>query len=381
MECPNLAGKHRAAVSAVVGKEGVWFMRLDRTCVRHAALGGAFLGGGGGGPWDEGVTLGELAFTVGDPRLVRLDDLKDDDLIVTVSVVGAPAARDQYVKPADYVAALEALNERLNGRIAGLITSENGGLATLNGWFQSAMTGIPVVDAAGNGRAHPTGVMGSMGLDRLEGYRSIQAAVGGDPNRARRVSLVVDGALAVVDRVVRQAAVEAGGLVAVARNPVPASWVRDNGAPGAITFALELGALIEEHAPNGGRAVARALVQRLGGEVLAEGEVHGYRLETTGGYDVGSLVVGDLELTFWNEYMTAERAGQRLATFPDLIATLDAGSGMPVTSAEIRNGRSVVVITVPKEQIPLGAGVRHPDALLPVEHVLGKEMVPYFEGG
>lgn len=353
-------------------------MRLDRAQVRHAALGGAFLGGGGGGALSEGINLGELAFTVGDPQLVRLDDLNDEDVVVTVSAVGAPAAKDQYVKPADYVAALQALNQRLKGRIAGLITSENGGLATLNGWFQSAMTGIPVVDAAGNGRAHPTGVMGSMGLDRLDGYRSVQAAVGGDPRRARRVSLVVEGALAVVDRVVRQAAAEAGGLVAVARNPVPASWVREHGAAGAITFAIEVGALIDEQAPHGGRAVARALIERLGGEVLAEGEVKDYRLETTGGYDIGSLVVGDLELTFWNEYMTAERAGQRLATFPDLIATVDVDSGIPVTSAEIQNGRHVVVIMIPKERIPLGAGVRHADALLPVERVLGKAMATYF---
>lgn len=148
------------------------------------------LGGGGGGTIAEGTELAELAFAVGTPRLVRLDDLKDDDVVVTVSSVGAPAAEDQYVKPVDYALALQMLQEHLGGRIAGIITSENGAMGTVNGWFQSAVTGIPVVDAAGNGRAHPTGVMGSMALDRLEGYRSVQAAVGGDPDEGRRISLV-----------------------------------------------------------------------------------------------------------------------------------------------------------------------------------------------
>src|SRR5690606_516844 len=93
-------------------------------------------------------------------------------------------AEDQYVKPVDYALALQMLQEHPGGRIARIITSETGAMGTVNGWFQSAVTGIPVVDAAGNGRAHPTGVMGSMALDRLEGYRSVQAAVGGIPMRA-----------------------------------------------------------------------------------------------------------------------------------------------------------------------------------------------------
>ncbi len=109
----------------------------------------------------EGISLGELAMEVGDPRLVELEELNPDVPIATVSAVGAPAAKAAYLKPADYVVALQELNRRLEKPVAGLISSENGGIGTLNGWFQSAMIGIPVVDAACDGRAHPTGVMGS----------------------------------------------------------------------------------------------------------------------------------------------------------------------------------------------------------------------------
>jgi len=353
-------------------------MLLTRDSVQKAALGGAFLGGGGGGSMEMGMAMGELALSVGEPRLVSLDDLKPDDLIVTVSMVGAPAAKDQYVKPADYVTALRAINERLGGRVGGLISSENGGAASLNGWFQSAMTGIPVVDAACNGRAHPTGIMGSMGLDTLPDFHSIMAAVGGDPAKGRRVQVVVEGDLGPVDRMVRQAAVEAGGMVAVARNPVPAAYVKENGAPGAISLALELGGIIAETRAKGGRAVAAALADRLDGMILAEGRVTGYRLETTGGYDVGQLEVEGLRLTFWNEYMTADRDGQRLATFPDLIATISADTGLPVSSATIGDGQRVVVVAVPKARMILGAGVRRAEALKPVEAVLGEELVRYF---
>lgn len=353
-------------------------MLLTKESVYHATLGGAFLGCGGGGSIMSGTAQGELSFAVGEPRLVTLSELKADDLIVTVSSVGAPAARDQYVKPVDYVTALRALNERLGGRIAGLISSENGGHASLNGWFQSAMTGIPVVDAACNGRAHPTGVMGSMGLDTDPDYRSIMVAAGGDPAQGRRVELVVEGSLGTVDRMVRQAAVEAGGLVAVARNPVTSAYVKENGAPGAISLALELGRIIQKAQSQGGRAVAAALMDRLGGQILAEGEAANYSLETKGGFDVGRLAVNNLALTFWNEYMTADRNGERLFTFPDLITIISAETGVPVTTAEIRSGQRVIVMAAPKAQMILGAGVRRAEAMKPVEAILNEELVRYF---
>lgn len=356
-------------------------MLLTREAVYQAAYGGAFLGAGGGGSMQKGIASGEMALNVGEPQLVKLADLKPDDLIVTVSAVGAPAAKEQYVKPADFAAVVRVLNERLGGRIAGMISSENGGHASLNGWFQSAVTGIPVVDAACNGRAHPTGVMGSMGLDSQPDYWSIMAMAGGNPARGMKVQMVVEGALGVTDRLIRQAAVEAGGMVAVARNPVTAAYVEQNGAPGAISQALELGAIIQAKQSQGGRVVAEALAGHLGGRILAEGEVTGYQIETIGGFDVGRMAVGEVALTFWNEFMTADRGAQRLATFPDLITALDAETGLPVTTAEVHTGRRVVMVAVDKGRMLLGAGVRRPEQMKPVEAILGTELARYFGEG
>lgn len=353
-------------------------MELKPRSVEAAALGGALLGGGGGGWPEDGVTAGRLAFAVGTPGLVALSALPPDALIATVSAVGAPAAAERYTLPIDFVTALTALNQRVGGRIAGLITSENGGAATLNGWFQSAVTGIPVVDAACDGRAHPTGVMGSMGLESDPEYHSIQAAAGGNPLAGRRVQAVVEGSLTACDRMIRQAAVEAGGMVAVARNPVTAAYVRDNGAPGAISQAVALGEIILGQKPSGRAAVAAALAVELSGQVLARGPARGCTLETRGGYDVGRFWVDDVEITFWNEYMTVDRGDLRLATFPDLIATLDAATGDPVVSAAVTDGRELLVLTAPKSRLLLGAGVRRPESLAPAEAAIGRPMARYF---
>ena len=102
------------------------------------------------------------------------------------------------------------------------------------------------------------------------------------------------------------------------------------------------------------------------------------RLETAGGYDIGLVrTEGDqpCELTFWNEFMTLERNGQREATFPDLITMLSLDSGLPVSSAEIRQGDRVAVLVVPRDRLILGEGVRLPEAIREAEQAVGKALL------
>ena len=144
-----------------------------------------------------------LALDAGLPKLASLEELPEDAVLVTVSAVGAPAAAGQFCTPMHYVRAVELLKER-GLRVDGLITSENGGLASVNGWFQSAVLGIPVVDAPCNGRAHPMGTMGSIGLHAKLDYVSRQAAAGGNPETGKYVELAVAGSIVEASRLIRQ---------------------------------------------------------------------------------------------------------------------------------------------------------------------------------
>ena len=87
--------------------------------------------------------------------------------------------------------------------------------------------------------------------------------------------------------------------------------------------------------------------------------------------------MGDFETTFWNEYMTLESRGERLATFPDLIMTLDAGSGLPVTTAEVKEGQTVILFVVPADRLILGEGMRCMELMEEIEPVVGKKIVEY----
>src|SRR5690606_25248384 len=122
-------------------------------------------------------------------------------------------------------------------------------------------SGIPVLDLAANGRAHPTTLMGAMGLERLPDYESYQVVVTAEADGAgnRRTSLIaVQGTLATAGNVVREAAARAGGLVIVARNPVTVQYAREAGVEGALAEAVRIGKAILAARSGGADAVRGA---------------------------------------------------------------------------------------------------------------------------
>lgn len=353
-------------------------IKLSAELVEAAVLGGCVLGGGGGGSMEEGRKIAMLAVNLSSPELIDVEDLDENALLINVSAVGAPSAKDAYAEPIYYLRAIELVQKIEGIKIDGIISNEAGGLATVNGWLQAAMMGVPVVDAPSNGRAHPTGIMGAMGLHKIKEYKSIQAAVGGKKEKLTFTEVVVTGSLEKVATLIRAAAVQAGGFVAVARNPITCRYAKENAALGAVKQAINLGKEMIKAKEKGPKAVIDAVCDYLKGELIATGSIENVYLESIGGFDVGKVILEkDYEITFWNEYMTLEKKGERLATFPDLIMTLNADTGMPVTSAEIKAGQKIVVIKTKKENLILGAGMRDPNLFKACEEAVGKKIIDY----
>ncbi len=279
-------------------------VRLTAEHVEAAVLGGAVLGGGGGGWIPEGLERGRLAVALGTPELVSVDELSQDAVVITAATVGAPSPKERFLRPVDYIRAVRLLVDHAGVKLGGIIANENGAGATINGWLQAAALDVPVVDAPCNGRAHPTGLMGAMGLHRVPGYTSHQVAVGGNPATGRYVEVYAVGAIARSAAMIRTASIEAGGMVAAARDPAPASYIKSNAAPGAIRQAIAVGEAMLSVRGRGGGAALQAAAEALGGKVLDTGTVESVRLEVSGGYDMGTVWVvgrrGRHELTFWN---------------------------------------------------------------------------------
>ncbi|MFV0497447.1 MAG: DUF917 family protein [Candidatus Fimivivens sp.] len=355
-------------------------IKLTKEQCLQALYGGLLLGGGGGGGLKSGTDALEEAFRYTDTlTLLDISELQPQDILVNVSKVGAPSAKDTCcVDLSHWKTILKSFESNSGMKIAGFTTCENGGGSTANGWIISAITGIPLVDAPSNGRAHPSGLMGSIGLNRDPDYTTVQAAAGGKGERY--VEAVAKGSLTATSHLVRQTAVASGGLCCVLRNPVSAAYAANHAAVGAIAQALALGKGYMEHLGNV-PALLSFLKTEYGAEIICHGTVFDYNLSMNGGYDIGALHVkcdaDDYELSFWNEYMTLEKNGVRLGTFPDLLATLDATTGLPISSAEIGDGMPVIILKIPSSRLILGAGMHQKSLFEEAEHVLNRELIKY----
>src|ERR1700727_2406439 len=265
---------------------------LDLNAVHAAVAGGSVLAAGGGGWVDHGMLVGTTAVQYGSPKLVTLDELEPDAMVATVSAIGAPAAIGWEMRPGDYVRALELLMEAVDEPIVGTVTAQNGSSTTCNGWVASAVLGTLVVDAAGDGRAHPTGKMGSFGLAADDDYQTVPAVAGGNRAENRYLEVVTKGRARHTANVLRTASDQSRGFISCARNPLPASFVAEHAAVGAISFALSLGESILAAQPDGPEAMIQITADHLGGRILQRGPVRVKTLRPENAFDIGTGAVG-----------------------------------------------------------------------------------------
>lgn len=352
---------------------------LTGTDARHAVLGGGVLACGGGGWRHHGELMGDLATRLERPVLAQIEELPEDSWVATVSAIGAPASKTWEIRPADYVNALKELVRTVDVPIGAVITAQNGYSTTVNGWIQSAMTGVRVLDTAGDVRAHPTGKLGGLGLGERLGYESVQVVSGGNRELHGHFTSVNRGNLNTVDDVLRDISVRTGGFIASARNPVELSWVRDNGAHGSISLALDLGADMEEAAKGSADDVVDAVAKRLRAKVIDAGKL---RLEkktkTHGGWDHGTFRIGDHSVPYLNEYMAVTRGDKRVATYPDTIVVIDRDTKEALAVKDAgKGGQDVVLLVAKAGRLPVSSSSIDTVGLRECEQLMGIDFLKY----
>ena len=341
--------------------------------VKALAIGGTILGGGGGGGPENGLKEGYLALELGKIELWSPEEANPDWKVITSAALGAPTQPGE-TKPMHFIRAAQLLRD-VGVDFNGVIAAENGGRNSFGGWLIAAAMGLPVVDTPGDGRAHPTALMGSMGLHKTK-YESVKAGV------TEGSEVISWGSLQTTGAAIRAQAGYMKSLIAMARDPVPVSYTLEHGAAGSIKLAINLGYKYMVAGDDSDKRVEDS-IDFLGGEVICKAEIAEKSLEAKGGFDVGIMKLvngdGEWELSYVNEYMTLEKDGERLATFPDLMTTFNE-KGEPKTSAMLKKGETVYLALVPKEKTPVGDGNRYADSIEPIEEALGKPMVKYLKG-
>ena len=106
-------------------------MRDCKDDVIAAVKGGSVFASGGGGWVDHGLEIGEAAVTDGQPKLVSVDELPDDAIIVTCTAIGAPAGDQWQMLGSDYIKAVKLLMDHYNGETRRVMTPQNGMSSTI----------------------------------------------------------------------------------------------------------------------------------------------------------------------------------------------------------------------------------------------------------
>ncbi|MFK7861516.1 MAG: DUF917 domain-containing protein [Granulosicoccus sp.] len=315
--------------------------------MENIALGGAFLGtGGGGDPYIGKLMAIDAIKTHGPVSVIDVDSLDDDALVVPVAMMGAPTVMlEKLPRGNEALKALKTLQEHLGKKADAVFCIEAGGLNSTIPLAVAAATGLPVVDGDAMGRAFPELQMVSM---TLHGIRACPMIMADEKGNAILLDAVDNSS---TEQFARPLTVEMGGSSLIALYPMTGAQAKLATLRGSLSLIHSIGKIIRaEQAAN--RPPAALLAETLDGFHLFEGRVVDIERKTEGGFargecrlvGMGSFTGRTLTLQFQNEFLMARTDDEKpVAMTPDLISLLDLDTGEPITTEAIRFGFRVLV--------------------------------------
>jgi DUF917 family protein len=314
------------------------------------ARGAAVLGTGGGGNPYIGKLIAQQAIRRHGPvELVGADEVPDDALVVVSAMMGAPTVMVEKLPAGDEIrSAFEALQSYL-GRPATHTTSvEAGGLNSTIPFVVAAALRLPLVDADGMGRAFPEI---QMVVPSMYGVPATPMAIADEKGNAGILN-TVDNQW--TERLARSITIDMGCSAFIALYSMSGRQLKEAMVRDTLSLAEDLGRVIRE-ANRAHRDAVGAVLERLRGRLIFQGKVADLWRRTEAGFakggarldGVGGFAGSVLDLRFQNEHLVAIRDGEVQASVPDLIIVLDAESGHPITTEEIRYGFRVSVLGAP----------------------------------
>lgn len=333
---------------------------LTRQNLADILYGAAILGTGGGGELQEGFALIDDALSKGKTfRMVSLDEAPQDALVCTPYILGAISALPEHearryerlpriAEPA-ILAAYRRFQDYLGQEFYGTISCELGGSNTAVAFYAAAMSGHCIIDADPAGRAVPEITHSTYYLNGLPAAPIVMANSFGE---ALICENVMDDKRA--EHIVRALSMASGNEIAAIDHALEISQIRDAVIPGAISMAMQMGAVWREACRAGGD-VAQLIADQGNGFVAFRGCIDDSDWKTEEGFTIGNISISGNDrfqgncYRIWlkNENMIGWLNDSVHATIPDLICMIDVDTGEPVTNPNYRQGQNVAVIVLP----------------------------------
>lgn len=324
---------------------------VTRADLERIAVGAGILGAGGGGNPARGRLKAIRELDQGRRlRVVGLDELADDALVVPVGGMGAPTVGLEKLGRGDEAAiAVRAIAEHFGVEIAATVPIEVGGGNSIAPLIAAGQLGLPMVDADGMGRAFPETSMISYYFD---GHATACAVM--VDSRHRKVSFEGIPGSAELERISRAMCVQLGGSAQVADAPIPVGTLRRVAIPGTLTWARDLGDAVLG-AQGGAGDPVEAICRASGGRRFFAGKVVDVDRRVERGYDFGRLTIEGTDtwrgrtatVDLQNEFLILRIDGAIAVTVPDLLTLVDGERGLPITTEAVRYGLRVQVLGIP----------------------------------
>ena len=332
------------------------------------SIGAGILGtGGGGNPYVGMLRARQVMRQHGPVNVLAPEELDDDAQVMCVGGIGAPTVGIEKMRDLQAYYAYVALEKYMGKKATALIPNEVGGSNSLEAVIPAAMSGLPVVDADGMGRAFPEIHMKTF---FVYGVPCTPTAVSDEKGNTTIFSEAVSARW--LERMARAVTIQMGCVACYAVAPMTADQVRRTAVPHTLTLARALGEAVRsaqtQHEP-----VIDAILRVHPGRVLFQGKIVDVERRTTAGFARGKLAIDGLgeykdarmSIEFQNENLIAYLDGRVACTVPDLICVVDSERGEPITTEVVRYGFRVTVLGFPAPELwktPQGLEVVGPRA-------------------
>ncbi|WBL15584.1 DUF917 domain-containing protein [Sutcliffiella sp. NC1] len=353
--------------------------------IENIAIGAALLGtGGGGDPYIGKLMALQAIEEYGPIKLLSIDEVPDDALVVPTAMMGAPTVMIEKVPSGEEaIESFQTLQNYLGKEIFATMPIEAGGVNSLLPLALAARLGLPVIDADGMGRAFPELQMVTFHLDGVKATPMVLS----DEKGNNLLFNTIDSVWA--ERIARGATIEMGGSVMLSIYPMTGKNIKQSAIHDSLTFEEQIGKAIRDAKKNNKNPIDE-VIALTNGYSLFKGKVTDINRKTQQGFAKGTATIEGLEdnkgeecyLHFQNEHLLAETKDNVLCVTPDLITVLDKETGMPITTEGLKYGARCVVIGIPadkKWRTPKGIEVAGPRYFgydldfTPVEQLLRKE--------
>ena len=314
------------------------------------SLGSAVLGSGGGGDPAYALMMVKHQMELYGPiNVISLEEVKPDDFIVPLSLMGAPLiTSERLVNGQELEKLIETIDKKLKFKTTILMGAEIGGANAFTPLIIAAKLGLPILDADMIGRAFPELQMSSCYLQNLKATPAVVADCLGN-------TVIIETSNAkTLERIARSITVAMGSSSAVGFYFMHGSQVEKAVIPNTFSLALTIGSEIKRAVSQGIDPV-QVMCEKINAVILGRGTLIDIDQSIQDGFLRGTVTIltssGKIKLFYQNEYLLACDAEGSLASTPDLLVIIEEVSGIPISSESLRYGLQVALIAIPAPAI------------------------------